>query len=69
MKKAYLHTINGHPAWFAGGQICYLNNKVRKPLRDSLAEIKADQKATIEWRAKQGFETDVSSYDYRMFYV
>jgi len=69
MKKAYLHTINGHPAYFSGGQICYLNNRVRHPLRNSLAEIRADQRATLKWREKQGFKTDPSSYSYRMFYV
>lgn len=68
MKKYYMHTIDGHPAMFRGGQICFLNNRSRYVLRHSLEVIKDDLKHTVEWRKKQGFKTDPSRFGYVMFY-
>lgn len=57
-KAYYMHLLEGRPAYFDGNQIVFLNgsyNRVRQPLRKSLAEIRADQKATFDWRRAQGF--------------
>lgn len=69
-KKAYLHTINGHPArYIEGTQIVYLITAAHNVLRSSLKEIRADQRATEKWRKQQGFRADAGRYGYRMFYL
>lgn len=70
MSKVYMHTIDGKPAKYVEGeQIVFLNNASKNVLRDSLNQIRADQKATIKWRKRNGFKCNDARYGYVMFYL
>lgn len=68
MKKGYLHTINGNPAFYikGNGQICYAGHRIR--LATSLKQIKEEQKATLIYRKKMR-HTLIQSYGYRVVYL
>lgn len=63
----YMHTLDNHPASYEGGQICWgygPRNRAVK-LVDSLAEIKANEKASIAWRKKRGLvDRERTDYSY-----
>lgn len=70
LRKAYMHTLDGQPAFFSGDQICFLPpSRARNVLRGSIQEIYADRKATEKYRKKHNFRIDNVRYGYRMFYV
>lgn len=57
MKDLFIHTIQGYPAnYIKGHQISYRNARQPIYLVKSLAKIKADRKASNEWRKKHGYE-------------
>lgn len=58
----YLHTLNGLPAAFDGRQVHYMTHGDR--LAASLDQIRAEQRASAEWRAKKGYDMNCK-YDYR----
>lgn len=66
-KTYYLHTIDGRPAYYVPGmQICYINFYGKpKPLVASLDQIRAEQKASSEWRKAQGYDHGTKDYGYR----
>jgi hypothetical protein len=61
-RNYYMHTINGCPATFHDGQICYASIRGNY-LVASLKQIRAEQKATEEYRSKRGFNV-YNKYDY-----
>jgi len=68
-KSIYLHTINGHLAFFDGEQICYVahgQTALREVLRPDLATIRREQRASVEYRRRElGCASDNGSdYDY-----
>jgi len=72
VKKVYMHTIDGYPAYYAkrNGQICFLRaSRTRRVLVHSLEQIRREQKITETNRAKWGFKPDSSRYGYIQFYI
>lgn len=61
----YMHTIDGLPGNYRGGQICF--SVVSQPIQlaDSLEQIRREQKASEAWRAKKGFATSRFDLGYR----
>lgn len=59
----YLHILNGAPAFFDGRQVCYMKHGVA--IAASLAQIKAEQRASTAWRLKNGYSDKASDYGYR----
>jgi len=55
MKTKYLHTIDGHPAWFNGEQICFASPRKPLFLADSLQQLRKEQLAAKHHRASKGF--------------
>lgn len=69
-RKVYMHTIDREPGFYTGEQICFLpRSRAKGVLRDSLQEIREEQRKTIEWRKAQGMSDRDTRYGYRMFYV
>lgn len=66
MRKRYMHIINGRPAAYDGHQVCYLTSRFRNPLRDTLDEIRREQRASAKWRQERGYSP--TTYDHIMFY-
>jgi len=65
-----MHTLDGIPAFFDRDQICFLPKaRARDVLRDSLDQIRSEQRKTIAWREKYGFTGDEDRYGHVMFYV
>jgi len=61
--QAYMHTIDGKPAFFDGRQICYMVFYGKaSPLAQSLKQIRTEQKASAEWRMGQGFQSHIEKY-------
>jgi len=50
----YMHTINGRPAVYRGGQICYAIIRANV-LVGSLKKITQQQAASVKWRQEQGY--------------
>jgi len=63
-KFKYLHTINGEPGHFQGGQVCFSVVTRPIPLCDSLQEIRRQQKASAKYRTKNGWDNS-STLGYR----
>lgn len=66
-KIMYMHTIAGYPAsYWEEEQICFITKyqKPRKVLVSSLKKIKEQQKLSILWRMKQGFDKLPQKQDY-----
>lgn len=68
-KNLYMHTINGKPAMYVPRQqICFFNryNRVKSSevFVKSLSTIRRQQKASQEWRIKNGFGDTPGSYGY-----
>lgn len=66
MKKKikFIHTIGNFPAEYCEQtQICYGSRRTGIKVVKDLSQIKKEQRATIKWRKKQGFETH-NDYDY-----
>ncbi len=62
----YLHTLNGKPAGFYDGQICYASFYGKPtPLCSSLKQIKEEQAASRKWRREQGWVVSHSEYGHR----
>ncbi|KKK55598.1 hypothetical protein LCGC14_3072930 [marine sediment metagenome] len=63
MKKYYMHTINGLPAFFSGGQICYANchqsARGHNILVKTLEQIKKEQSASTAYRKSHGWDDDL----------
>jgi hypothetical protein len=59
-----MHTLNGRPAFYEKGQQIFFadNNPIK--LAKNLKQIKAEQKATIAWRKKQGYEVCRHNYNW-----
>ncbi len=59
MKKTvyYMHTLDGKPASFEKYQICFAACYGRpNKLCGSLAQIRKEQRKSVKWRKKQGYE-------------
>jgi hypothetical protein len=71
MSTKYLHTIDGKPAMYVSGeQICFRPFYGKAyPLADSLDQIRKEQRASNEWRKKQGFRSDGPEHGYVRIYV
>lgn len=60
-RTKYLLTINGHPAYFIGGQICYARIKYRgsgvkeSELANSPRHVRQLVEKTIKYRRSQNF--------------
>lgn len=68
MKKVYMHTINGSPAYFSGSQICYLpKSRAKNVLRESVETILEERRLSNKYRLKKGFS--LTDYGYIMFYI
>jgi hypothetical protein len=68
-KRMYMHTLDGKPAFYIqGGQVCYANQgrsgHHRQLLVQSLAQLKAEQKASRAWRQSIGMADMASEYGY-----
>ncbi len=61
----YMHTLNGKPASFFGGeQICFAGDRGGKiKLVNSLKQIRKEQKITKKFREKMGWD-DYHEWDY-----
>lgn len=72
MKKnnnIYVHTIDGHLAFYVEGeQICFLNDGETIGAKD-LKTIRKQQKLSLRWRRDQGFNVDIKDYGYRRFKI
>jgi hypothetical protein len=70
MATKYLHTIDAKPAMCVSGeQICFRPFYGKAyPLADSLDQIRKEQKASLKYRKKYGFTTNVK-YGYVRIYV
>lgn len=56
MYKKYMHLINGVPAFFEG-QITYAGKYIKESMMvDTLAEIKAQQMVSREYRKDKGWD-------------
>lgn len=61
MSQTYwMHTIGKQPAAFDGQQICYWWR--RAPLATSLAQIRRERQACIDYRYKNGFQCKPDEY-------
>lgn len=60
----YMHTIDGKPAFFHGGQICFVRQGVAMSelLVPTLRQIRREQQAAIAYRREKGWR--VFGYDY-----
>ena len=65
-KCKYIHLINGEPAIFDGEQICFARHgmPLALMLRDSLDEIRENQKASYRYRVQNGFTLEGFEYSY-----
>ena len=72
-KRYYMHTIDGRAAFFdeRSGQIVFAEHRDHwqddYPLvvmRESVEQIREDQRKTREYRKRMGFKDDVGKYDY-----
>lgn len=61
----YMHTIDGQPGNYRGGQICF--SVVTQPIQlaDSLEQIRREQKASDRWRAIKGYGVARVQFGYR----
>jgi hypothetical protein len=68
-KVFYIHTIKGSAAYYEGHQICYsVFNGKPMPTCTSLKQIRKEQKASMEWRKKQGYESiNIKDYSHRRY--
>lgn len=65
----YMHTIRGYPAqYYPEMQICYADgtrgNSGVVRLAESRHQVKAEQKASSEWRQKRGYQRISEDYGY-----
>lgn len=65
--KAYMHTINGKPAQFTGGQICFAPWKITRFAKD-LRQIRREQDATKQYRKDRNYSLKFN-YGYRIIYL
>jgi hypothetical protein len=67
-REYYLHTIDSRPAFFDVHQICFSMRggytRTAQRLADSLAQIRAEQKASNAWRVVMGYSTHSFKYGY-----
>ena len=72
IKKYYMHTINGLPAFFSGDQICYAgnNHEARKYniLAKPLYQIKKEQRKSAQYRKANGLDNE-AALDYIIVYT
>lgn len=63
-KCKYMHLLNGEPAYFDGEMICFARHGVpaARLIVDSLDEIRAQQRASREYREAMDF--DIHEYSY-----
>jgi hypothetical protein len=64
----YVHTIDDMPARFDGEQICYVSTHPNgrfhaRPVPD-LATIRREQRASIQYRKRNGFSDSAGEYGY-----
>lgn len=65
-----MHLIDGRPALFIGGQICYANGVIRQSqLEKSLYQIKKNIRLTQKYRQQHGWKTDFDDYGWLRFYT
>lgn len=68
MGTKYIHTIDGQPATISDGYICFMTHYGKAGItRDSLAEIRKDQKLSARKRAKDGMGDDAFKIGYRRY--
>jgi hypothetical protein len=61
----YMHTIDGKPGTFNGYQICFAHfYGPPNVLADSIQQIRAEQKLTIDNRSRDRLDVDADRYDY-----
>lgn len=69
-KSWYMHTIDGKPAFYSdwNKQICYAMRRQNFPiLVEDLATIRRHQRATVEYRTREGCEVNPADYGYITF--
>ena len=68
MSTKYIHTLNGRPAAFYGGQICYAAFYGKANLFCcSLSEIKHQRELTKKLRLARGFDFKENEYKHLRF--
>lgn len=55
VKRAYMHILDGQPAYYSGKQVCFACRSRAIPLAKTLRQIRHEQKASDAWRQAQGF--------------
>jgi hypothetical protein len=60
----FMHTLDNHPAFFSGDQICYAPYRRHVPLVESLTQIKRDQRASEQYRNANGYQDHSPKYGY-----
>lgn len=66
-KTKYMHILNGQPASFCETQICFAGlGQYGQPIKmcDSLDDLRAEQKASEEWRESEGLELNGDTLEY-----
>lgn len=68
-KRMYMHTIDRLPAFYDGQQVSFMNHGFRgragnQLLALTLEQLRAEQKASKQWRRKQGFSDHAEDYGY-----
>jgi len=65
--KYYIHTLDGQPATFDGGQVCFASYYGEpNRLATSLKQIREEQQASKTLRRSEGSE-DACEYGYRRY--
>ena len=69
MKRIYIHTINGQPAYFSkhDGQIVYADAYSKGEACNSLSQLKRQREKSIANRIAWGMKD--FNYGYQIFYV
>lgn len=72
--KYFMHTINGFPASYSKreGHITYMShhgNRKANRLATSIKQIKAEQRASCDWRAKRGLSNLKDKMGYVIVHV
>lgn len=64
MGNKYMHLLEGHPAFFDGDQICFAGRGclLSSMLRDSLTQIRKEQKLSDAFRKEHGWRDFKTGY-------
>lgn len=61
MKTRYMHTLDGKPAEYCDGVVCFSSRRIK--LVDSLKQIRREQRKSMEWDAARN-NAGVLTYGY-----